>query len=47
MGRQYEYLFAGDSHYHGFLSNCPGERIDQVAEEGIGFIADCRLQIAD
>jgi hypothetical protein len=35
MDRQYEYVFVGDSHYYGFLSYCPGECIDQVAEEGI------------
>jgi hypothetical protein len=35
MGRQYEYVFVGDSDYHGFLSYCPGEYIDQVAEEGM------------
>ena len=35
MDRQYEYVFVGDSNYHGFLSYYPGECIDQVAEEGI------------
>lgn len=33
MDRQYEYVFAGDSHYYGFLSHSPGDCIDQVAEE--------------
>jgi hypothetical protein len=47
MDRQYEYVFVGDSHYYGFLSYCPGERIDQVAAKGIILIVDCRLQIAD
>jgi len=35
MDRQYEYVFVGDSHYYGFLSYCPGECIDQVAEARI------------
>jgi hypothetical protein len=35
MDRQYQYVFVGDSDYHGFLSYCPGECIDQVAEERI------------
>jgi hypothetical protein len=47
MDRQYKYVFVGDSNYYGFLSYCPGECIDQVAEEGIILIAECRFQIAD
>jgi hypothetical protein len=35
MDRQYQYVFAGDSNYYGFLSYCPGECIDQVAEERV------------
>jgi hypothetical protein len=35
MDRQYKYVFVGDSNYYGFLSYCPGECIDQVAEEGV------------
>jgi hypothetical protein len=45
MDRQYEYVFVGDSNHYGFLSYCPGECIDQVAEERMILIADCRLQI--
>jgi hypothetical protein len=33
MDRQYEYLFVGDSHYYGFLSDCAGECVNQLAEE--------------
>jgi hypothetical protein len=35
MDRQYEYVFVSDSNYHGFLSYCPDECIDQMAEEGM------------
>jgi len=35
MDCQYKYVFVGDSNYYGFLSYCPGECVDQVAEEGI------------
>jgi hypothetical protein len=35
MDRQYKYVFVGDSNYYGFLSYCPGECIDQVAEKGV------------
>jgi len=36
MDRQYEYVFAGDSDHHGFLSHHSGERIDPVDKKGIG-----------
>ena len=36
MDRQYEYIFAGDSDHHGFLSHHSGERIDPVDKKGIG-----------
>jgi len=45
MDRQYKYVFVGDFNYYGFLSYCPDECIDQVAEKGIILIADFRLQI--
>ena len=35
MGRQYEYVFVGNSNYYGFLSYYPGECVDQVAEKGV------------
>jgi len=35
MDRQYEYDSVGDSNYYGFLSYCPGECVDQVAEKRI------------
>jgi len=35
MDRQYEYVFAGDSDHHGFLSHHSGERIDPVDKKGI------------
>ena len=44
MDRQYEHVFVGDSNYYGFLSYYPGECIDQVAEERIILIVDCRLK---
>ena len=47
MDRQYEYVSSGDSGYHGFLSDHPGECPDQVAEERMKElqIADFRFQI--
>jgi hypothetical protein len=35
MGRQYEYIFVGDSHYYGFLSYRSGECIDKMVEKGM------------
>jgi hypothetical protein len=35
MDRQYEYVFAGDSDHHGFVSHHSGERIDPVDKKGI------------
>jgi hypothetical protein len=33
VDRQYEYLFVGDSHYHGFLSDYASECIDPLVEK--------------
>jgi len=43
MDCQYEYVFAGDFDYYGFLSHHAVERIDPLAEEGIEFY----LRISD
>jgi hypothetical protein len=37
---QYEYLFVGDSHYHGFLSDDTGYCIDPLAEKGMRITAE-------
>ena len=46
MDRQYEYLFVGDSYYHGFLSDDTGECLDPLAEKRMRQfqIANCRLR---
>jgi hypothetical protein len=45
MGRQYEYIFANPSDYHGLLSHYTGQCADSLAEERIRKfqIADCGL----
>jgi len=35
MGCQYEYVFAGDTDYHGFLPHHPGQWADPVVEKGV------------
>ena len=35
MDRQYQYVFIGDSDYHGLLSHDPIEYADPVSEEGM------------
>ena len=36
MDRQYEYVFAGDSDHHGFLSHDPGRCTDPLVKKRIG-----------
>ncbi len=35
MDRQYQYVFIGDSDYHGFVSYDPVEYADPVSKEGM------------